>query len=108
MEMKDRHVKVKVKKIEQREGTIVVTRTVLGSQKTSIKKIRIRPFATATANVGVKLGRTIPTGDYGSVRIDVMVNSPCYFEEAKEMLKQCYDMADKFLTDTVGEVKDNA
>ena len=91
--------------IKQREAVVSVTTTILGGQKSKEKRIRIRPFITDTAMMGVKLGATIPTGDYASARIDVSVFCPCYKEEAVEMLGKCYDMADAFLSKKVEMIK---
>ena len=103
-------MKTKVKKVQQKEGSIVVTTTILQnkevmSKKEDRKKIKIRPFVTSTANMGVGLGLTIPQGDWSSARIDVRVNMPCYVEEAVDALNQCYALADKFLSEKTKEVK---
>lgn len=97
--------KVGKKKITQKEATVVVTTTVLQGSKEVAKKIKIRPFVTETATMGVKLGTTINLGDFSSARIDVFVSMPCYVEEALGALEQCYDLADKFLTKKSEEVK---
>jgi hypothetical protein len=100
--MKKKKGKLEVK---QREAMVTVTTTVLGGQKTKHKRIKIRPFIADTAMMGVKLGITIPTGDYASARVDVSVFMPCYVEESLDALNQCYAMADKFLTSKTEEVK---
>jgi hypothetical protein len=84
--------------ITEREGTLLVQRTVLGKRDDDPpKKIRIRPFVTATANVSVKFGATIPTVEYGNVRVDVMLSVPCYKEEILTVYKQTRDIVDKLI-----------
>ena len=85
------------KEIKQKEAFIEVSTTILGKPKEEVKKIKIRPFATDTANVGVKYGVTIPTGDYSSLRVDVMVNCPCYVEEMVPVFNQCCKLAEKLM-----------
>lgn len=88
------------RKIVQKEAFVEVTQTVLGTQKTETKKIKIRPFATDTANVGIKYGVTIPTGDYASLRVDVMISAPCYKEEMIEVYAQCEKLAERLMDKT--------
>lgn len=83
------------KRVIEKEASVQVTQTVLGKQKTTAKKIKIRPFVTDTANVSVKFGMTIPTGDYSSVRFDVMLSCPCYVEEMLDVYGNLRDLADK-------------
>ena len=78
----------KEKQIVRKTATIAVTSTVLGQQKTRTKELKIRPFATDTAQVSVKYGVTIPTGNYSSARCDIMISCPCYVEE----IHSVYDM----------------
>ena len=84
-------------KVEEKEGTIIVGSTVLGITKEKAKQIKIRPFATDTATVGIKYGLTIPTGDYASARVDVFINVPCYVEEIVLVYKQVRNLADKLI-----------
>ena len=88
---------MKVKAATQKEAFIEVTATVLGQKKTDVKRIKIRPFVTDTANVGIKYGLTIPTGDYASARVDVMINCPCYVEEMVGVFNQVVALADKLV-----------
>jgi len=87
--------------LAEREGSITVTTTVLNETKEKRKKIQIRPFVTNPASVSVKLGSTIPTGDYSSVRIDVMITAPCYIEEVPEMYKKVKKMVHALLNKEV-------
>lgn len=98
-------IKKKIKEVRAKQGTVSVTTTVLGGQKVEHKRIKVRPFVTDTATMGVRLGSTIPTGDYASARIDVSVFLPCYVEEALGTLDQCYQVAEKFLVSKLKEVK---
>lgn len=68
-------------KVEEGEALISVSKTVLGWPKTVQEKIKIRPFVTDTARVGVKLGRLINIGNYENLKIEVFMSCPCYAEE---------------------------
>ena len=80
------------------EALIQVTSTVLSKKRTVARKIKIRPFVTQTATVGVKFGSTIPTGDYGNVKIDVFISCPCYHEEIADVYKQVSGIADDLMS----------
>jgi hypothetical protein len=85
------------KKIEAKEGFVEVTRTMLGKQTEKVAKIKVRPFVTDTAYVSVKKGATIPTGDYSSARVDVMIGMPCYVSEVPEMFQQVNALVEKLI-----------
>lgn len=91
--------KADVKSVNGREAFLEVSRTVLGGQTSKIEKIKIRPFATATASVSIKYGLTIPTVQYGSARVDVMMSCPCYKEEMLEVYEQLRAMVEKLVVD---------
>jgi hypothetical protein len=52
---------------------------------------------TDTATVSVKFGATIPTVEYGSARVDVMIAVPCYVEEIAPVYKQTRELADRLV-----------
>ena len=83
--------------IKQKEAFVEVSSTVIGSPKRRNKKIKIRPFVTDTANVSVKYGLTIPTQEYGSARVDVMLSVPCYKEEMVEVYEMARQLVDKLI-----------
>lgn len=58
-------------------------------------------FEEAPAEVRVGLGRTINTGDYSSVRVDVGVTLPCIntFENIYEAFNAAWQMVHKELED---------
>lgn len=87
----------KVKKVQATEGFIEVSRTVLGKKSDTVEKIQVRPFVTDTAYVSVKKGATIPTGDYASARVDVMIGMPCYIEEIGKVFQQVTQAVDKLV-----------
>lgn len=89
--------KQKVDKVIEQEGSLIVSRTVLGKRSSKTKKIRIRPFVTHPASVSVKYGQTIPTGSYGSVRVDVMLTVPAYVEEILDVYKEVRATVDKLM-----------
>lgn len=86
-----------IQKVTQKDALIEVSTTVVGSKKDKAERIKIRPFVTETATVGVKYGATIPTGDYKSVRVDVFISSPCYKEEMLDVFNQCSSLADELM-----------
>jgi hypothetical protein len=89
--------KKNVAKVQAEEGSVTVSRTVLGQTTSSTEKIKVRPFVTTPAHVSCKFGATIPTGDYASVRVDVMVSSPCYVEEIREVFEEVRDLCDELV-----------
>lgn len=98
-------------KIAEKEGTVVVTATVLNQKKDERKKIKIRPFVTDTANVSVKFGATVKMGgEYDFARVDVMISMPCYAEEVADMYKKVRGAVDRLVSHELdrmtGEVKD--
>lgn len=91
-----------VSQVHESEGHIEVTKTIVekgetASQKRKSEKIKIRPFVTNTATVSVKFGATIPTVEYGSARVDVMLSCPCYKEEMLDVFNQLREMCDALI-----------
>lgn len=103
--------KIKVKKVESKEGIIKVSRTILNKgevEKISEeeKRLEIRPFITATANVSVKTGATFPLSvPYSSARIDIMLSVPCYVEEMVEVFEQTKDLVAELMDEEVRKIK---
>ena len=89
--------KKNVNDIQEREGVLTVSRTVLNKEGQKATKIKVRPFVTQPASVSVKYGQTIPTVPYGNVRVDVMLTCPAYVEEILEVYKEVRDMVDKLM-----------
>lgn len=83
--------------ISEREGTIMVSSTVLGKEKQERKRIPVRPFVTHPATVSVKYGQTLPTVQYGSVRVDVMITCPCYKEEILDVYEMVRGEVDRLM-----------
>jgi len=93
--------------IIQKEATITVSRTSIDKTKTTeVKKINIRPYATNTASVSVKLGATIAKPNFSNVKVDVMISCPAYVEEIKEVFYQVRDLADKLITDEIKRINE--
>jgi len=90
------------KKVGQQEATVDVTSTVLGKTKRKSKRIKIRPFVTEPAHVGVKFGTSFEAGDGKWVKVDVMLNSPCYKEEMVDVFHNLSDLGDALID---GEVE---
>ena len=97
------------KDIFEKEAVVEVTSTVLGQMKRKAKRIKIRPFVTDPATVAVKYGATIPSGDYSSARVDVMLSVPCYVEEMLDVYKWvralCEKLVDKEVDRVINDVK---
>ena len=93
-------------KLVSKEGTVNVTVTSIGQPKEKQKKINIRPFVTNPASVSVKKGATIPTGNYASVRVDVMITMPCYVEEVPAMYKKVTAAVERMIEKEVETIKD--
>jgi len=92
------------KKITEKTGTIEVESTVFHYGQEVVgdrqnKKIEVRPFETDTATVSVKMGMTIPTQPYASVRIDVMLSTPCYVEEMEGVYNDLRTMTQMIVTE---------
>ncbi len=87
--------------LSEREALVEVSTTVLKHTKVKRKRLQIRPFVTNPAVVSVKLGATIPTGDFSSVRVDVMISSPCYVEEVEKMFIRVRNLVDELLQQEV-------
>ena len=92
------------KKVQEREGFVEVTTTVVGKRKRKAKKLKIRPFVTSPANVSVKMGLTIPTGDWSSARVDVMLSVPCYVEEMLQVYEDVRDLVDQLIEGEVSRL----
>ena len=87
-----------------RDVTMTVTRTVLGKQETTAERIKIRPFVTDPATVSVKFGATIPTVEYGSARVDIMMAVPCYVEEMVDVFYELRDLVDGLIDKEAGRL----
>lgn len=88
--------------IKSKEGVIAVTKTHAGKVESSKEdKIKIRPFITDTASVGVKLSRKLP---YGEVGLDVFIFMPCYKEEIREVFKEVKDLASELMIEGFTEI----
>ena len=90
--------------VEGAEGTIEVTKTLLGHTTNKTEKIAVRPFVTDTAHVGIKYTFRAPYGAFG---IDVSISSPCYKEEMVEVYKQVKQMASDIMAKELEEYKVN-
>lgn len=96
-----------IKKVEEKEGLVTVTRTYLGQKHETRKRIKIRPFATDTANVSVKFGATISVGgpnSYEFARIDVGISMPSYVEEVLDVYQEVRDTVEDLVDKEVAKV----
>jgi hypothetical protein len=94
------------KEVKQTEGFIEVSRTLPGKPaELRREKLKVRPFATDTATVSIKLGTTIPTEPYANIKIDVMCSCPCYLEEMPEVFEDLKLMVNDLMDKTVEEMQ---
>jgi hypothetical protein len=89
--------KLPKREVKEEEGELIVSRTVLKQSTEERKKIKIRPFVTDTMKISIKFGATVPTVQYGGVRVDVMITMPCYVEEFLAVYKELRDTVDKLV-----------
>jgi hypothetical protein len=68
----------------------------------------IMRFLTQPAKVAVKYGATLNMGNFESVRVDIMVEMPCYKEDVDELYKVIADYTESLITEHVAEIKDTA
>lgn len=74
------------------ETTLLENGTIKGEPVTA-SEIEIKSFVGPTANVGVGVQYTRNLGNFESVKVNVMINSPCYPEEVEHMFAQVLDKA---------------
>ena len=92
-------------KIEVQEGVVEVTITkVPGAPERKTEKIKIRPFLTSTATVGVSFGATIPTVNYANAKFNVFASMPCYIEEMPERLNELQNFVEKKAEEIAAEI----
>lgn len=100
--------KKQIERIVEDEASLSVSRTVLGDtnlkSKQKNERLKIRPFVTNPAHVSVKMGATIPTADYASVRLDIMLTVPCYVEEIVPVYKQTRQMVEDLIETEIDEI----
>lgn len=88
---------------------LTVTRTykasgaIVAHDDTS-ETIDVREFLTTPARVGVDLSQTVNMGNYESVRVGVLLQVPCYPEEAGG----AYEFASRFCKERVVAERDAA
>lgn len=94
-------------KVQQKEATITVSRTLLDSpEKKEVKKIKIRPFTTSTASVSVSYGATIAKPNFSNVKVNIMISCPAYVEEIKDVFYQVRDLTDKLIEDEIKRINE--
>lgn len=89
-----------------KEGTILVSKTILGQTTQKEEKIEIRPFLTDTASMSMSLGRTKNIGNYENVKVSVMVTAPCYKEEMIQVFKQVEALTKKLINEQLEKLED--
>lgn len=84
---------------------IWVERTFPTGSQFEEQNLEARVFATTPAMVSAKIGRTVNTGDYESIRIEVGVSLPCYAEEVEQGITTASEMVGKFVADEEAAVR---
>lgn len=87
--------KVRKLHLKYEEGTIEVTKTVIGKPATKVDKIKIRPFVTEPSSVEVHMGSWFPTGEMRGAKLDITIRVPCYTEELLPVFKQLVKLVDE-------------
>ena len=95
-------------KVIEKEGLVTVTETVVGVKNEKTEKIKIRPFITDVATVGVKYHTTINLGNYENVGFDVFINVPCYKEEVVNVFRQVEKLGTDLMLEQIGKIKKDA
>lgn len=95
---------VEKRKATGRSGVVTVSRTAFGQVDEEKSYLEIRPFATDTVRVGVKLGRTLNLGNYESARVDVSLDIPCYVEEVKAVYADTLAYVSSLLSEEVAKI----
>jgi hypothetical protein len=85
------------RKLETNEGLVEVTSTVSGLTNRKATKLKIRPFATNTANVGCNLGYSFEQKNGSWAKIGISIHIPCYVEELSDMSEEVISVADKLM-----------
>lgn len=74
-------------KTEHKGGEIEVITTVAGIKGRTNRKLKILPFVTSTANVGISFGHSFEQDDGSWAKIQCSINLPCYKEEVEPTFK---------------------
>jgi hypothetical protein len=77
----------------------------VGLAKDVSESLEVRQFATEPAQVAVKMGMTVQLGNYESVRVDVSLTVPCYFEEHEVAYEYARGFVEKRVIDEANEAK---
>ena len=94
-----------VTKLEKKEGTVTVSKTVLKQTTQKQEKIEIRPFVTDTADISVQLSRTLNLGNMESVKFGIIITTPCYREEMVEVFHKAVDLTKELLDEELAKLE---
>lgn len=98
MPKKDNGVSVPdAESIQGKSGLIEVETTVAGVKNKTRRKLKVRPFVTATANVGVSFGHSFEQDDGSWSKIQCSINLPCYKEEVEETFKVTAKLCERLM-----------
>lgn len=94
------------KDLESKEATVVVSRTRLNkTENVKDDKIRIRPFITDTAHVGIKFSRKLQIVQYEPIGVEILISVPCYREEIKEVYSELKNIVETLLIEQIEEIQ---
>lgn len=99
--------KDKTENVQGKGGQVEVETTVAGVKSKTRKKLKVRPFVTSTANVGVSYGHSFEQDDGSWAKLQCSINIPCYKEEVEEVFdataKLCERLMDKEMARLSGD-----
>lgn len=83
--------------VQYKGGEVEVETTVAGVKNRNRRKLKVRPFVTATANVGVSFGHSFEQDDGSWSKIQCSINLPCYKEEVEETFKATAKLCERLM-----------
>ena len=87
--------------LKGKNGEIEVETTVAGVKNRTRRKLKVMPFVTSTANVGVSFGHSFEQDDGSWSKIQCSINLPCYKEEVEETFKVCAKLVERLMDEEI-------
>ena len=103
-----RRIRDRIKKpdVQTAEERITVTLTDKdGGSEAVTRTLQVRQYKTDPAYVRVNAGSTKNLGNFESLRIDVSISAPCYWEEVDRMIPIIADKVAFFLDKELNNYK---
>lgn len=83
--------------VQHKGGEVEVETTVAGVKNRTHRKLKVRPFVTSTANVGVSFGHSFEQDDGSWSKIQCSINIPCYKEEVEATFKATAKLCERLM-----------